>query len=177
MLVFYSFSHWLWKSRNSSYTNHGPAEVLCMSARRRLPTVLSLSVLMQLLKLNSIWLCSSFLNSIWLLFFFLIWFVNCRSLETKSSLFTGDFNVKKFHFSKYRNVFIVCWSIGDWVESVLCHHSSACLHHFCSAFLLMRNAGPWSFGERWRIDQQCAECPLWWSPLAQKTASKRGGLI
>ena len=119
MLVFYSFLHWLWKSRNSSYTNHTPhAEALCASAVRN--AVLSLSVLMQLLSLNSIWLCSSYLNSIWL--FVLTRFVNFRSPDIKSSL-----------FSWWWKSFTVENPLGVWVEWVHCHHFSARQHppSFC----------------------------------------------
>ncbi len=63
------------------------------------------------------------------------------------------------------------------VESVLRLHFSARQHppSLCSIFLLMRNTALGSFSWRWRIDQQCAQCPLCWSPLALKLASKGGG--
>lgn len=143
------------------------------AASRSLPAISSSSLPTRLLSSSSIWLCSLVLNPVCLLR--LSCFVNFGSQKYELVPLSWWFQYGEVSHFK---IMIFRWSLGVEVTLVLCHHSPArlCPSSYCNVFLLMRNAGLWSFSCRWRTDKYCAQCPLSWSPLALKPSSDGGGL-
>lgn len=190
MLVFYSSLHWLWRSRGSSYTLTAPLWY-CGCHEETTHRLLFVHV-------NAAFIVEFHLAG---LFIVKIHLAPCLDLLLQaiqqlpisgwiSEVLPQEWNkcdgtkiLLKFLTSKYCNPYAYTYHKSvDPLQSELVRffpitpqHSSALLHSV--QFSYRWETQDWSFGWRWRIDHYCAQCPLCWSPMAQKPASKREGLI